>query len=57
MVVYVLCYGARINVFSVVVLFGDLPLSSHLELGIMFIVGAWGSSRLDGTGVGVKAAD
>lgn len=41
MVVYVLCYGARINVFSVVVLFGDLPLSSLLELGIMFIVGAW----------------
>ena len=27
--------------FSVVILFGDLPLSSLLELGIMFVVGAW----------------
>jgi len=27
--------------FSVVVLFGDLPISRLLELGIMFVVGAW----------------
>jgi hypothetical protein len=27
--------------FAVVVLFGDLPISSLLELGIMFVVGAW----------------
>lgn len=27
--------------FSVVVLFGDLPISSLLELGVMFVVGAW----------------